>query len=161
MAVGGVLSQLDNDNRLRPLAYFSTGLNQSQRKYSAGEVECWALIAVSRKFRDYLKAACKTIFLSDHNPLQWLRKQRDPRNKFARWILELEELDYEIRYVKGINNTAADFLSRMDCEVDNQVNKESEFIDRFVYNIPSNGNLLDTRETNQRSSDRIRSEATK
>ena len=45
--------------------------------------------------------------------------------------------------MKGIDNTAADFLSRIDCEVDSQVNKESEFIDRFVYNIPSNGNLLD------------------
>ena len=69
-AVRGVLSQLDTNTRLRPLGYFSTGLNQSRRKYSAGEIECWALIAPSRKFRDYLKAACKTIFLSDHNPLQ-------------------------------------------------------------------------------------------
>ena len=136
VAAGGVLSQLDENQRLRPLAYYSTGLNQSQRKYSAGEVECWALIALSRKFRDYLKAACKTIFLSDHNPLCWLRKQRDPRAKFARWIQELEDLDYEIHYVKGINNSAADFLSRLECEIDEQINDECEFFDRFVYSIP-------------------------
>ena len=78
VAVGGVLSQLDRENKLRPLAYYSMGLNHSQQKYAAGEIECWALIALSRKFRDYLKVACKTIFVSDHNPLKWLRKQRDP-----------------------------------------------------------------------------------
>lgn len=40
-------------------------------------------------------------------------------------------------------NTAADFLSRIDCEIDNQVNKESEFIDRFIYNMSPSGNFLD------------------
>lgn len=34
-----------------------------------------------------------------------LRKQKDPRSKFARWIQELEGLDYEIQYVRGIDNS--------------------------------------------------------
>ena len=45
--------------------------------------------------------------------------------------------------MKGRNNTAVDFLSRIDCEVDNQVNKESEFIDRFIYNMSTSGDFLD------------------
>ena len=125
------------------MAYHSTGLNPAQRNYSAGEIECWAIIAASRKFRDYLKAACKVVFISDHNPLRWLRKQRDPRGKYARWIQELEGLDYEIRHVKGSNNAAADFLSRIECEIDDQVNNEYEYVDRFVYNLSQNGALLD------------------
>ena len=40
-AVGGVLSQLDANNNLRPLALYSTGLSASQRNYAAGEIECW------------------------------------------------------------------------------------------------------------------------
>ena len=143
VAVGGILSQLDANNKLRPLAFYSTGLNESQRNYAAGEVECWALIALSRKFRDYLKAARMIVFLSYHNRLRWLRRQRDPRGKFARWIQELEGLNYQIQYVKGTDNTAADFLSRIDSEVDQLVNDEYEFVERFIYNIPTEGTLYD------------------
>ena len=149
VAAGGVLSQLDANNKLRPLAFYSTGLNASQRNYAAGEIECWALIALSRKFRDYLKAAQKIIFISDHNPLRWLRRQRDPRGKFVRWIQELEGWNYEIRYVKGADNAAADFLSRIDSEVDHRVNDEYEFMDRLVYNIPTAGTLYDELRSEQ------------
>ena len=38
-------------------------------------------------------------------------EQRDPRCKFARWIQELEGLDYEIQYVQGTNNSGQAELS--------------------------------------------------
>ena len=57
--------------------------------------------------------------------------------------MELEELDYEIQFVKGKNNAAADFLSRMNSDVDHEVNDEREFVDRFIYCIPSDRSLLD------------------
>ena len=85
-AVGGILSQADVTRLLKPIAYFSSGLTSSQKNYSAGELECWALIAASRKFRKYLQAAPSVRFISDHNPLVWLRRQKDPRGKFACWI---------------------------------------------------------------------------
>ena len=72
-------------------------------------------------------------FLSDHNPLCWLRNQRDPRNKFARWIQELETFDYQIRYVKGTSNQAADYLSRQTSELDLVVNDEFECFERHLY----------------------------
>ena len=49
---------------------------------------------------------------SDHNPLVYLRDQKDPRGKFGRWIMELEEFDYEIKYIPGPKNVKADALSR-------------------------------------------------
>ena len=49
-----------------PIAFFSSGLTESQKNYSAGELECWALIAASRKFLKYLQAANKIHFISDH-----------------------------------------------------------------------------------------------
>ena len=78
VAVGGVLSQRDDKGGLRPIAFFSSGLTAAQRNYFAGELECWALIAASRKFRKYLQAAPSIRFLSDHYPLIWLRRQKDP-----------------------------------------------------------------------------------
>ena len=39
-----------------PIAYFSSGLTDAQTKYAAGELECWAVIAATRKFSKYLRA---------------------------------------------------------------------------------------------------------
>ena len=133
IAVGGVLSQENENGHLKPIAFFSSGLSSTQRNYSAGELECWALIAASRKWRNYVLGAKRIIFLSDHNPLCWLRNQRDPRNKFARWIQELETFDYQIRYVKGTSNQAADYLSRQTSELDPVVNDEFECFERHLY----------------------------
>ena len=79
LAVGGLLSQRDDKGGLRSIAFFSSGLTAAQKNYFAGELECWVLIAVSRKFRKYLQAAPRIRFLSDHNPLVWLRSQKDHR----------------------------------------------------------------------------------
>ena len=84
VAVGVVLMQENKESKRMPIAFFSSGLTESQKNYSADELECWALIAASRKFRKYLQAADKIHFISDHNPLSWLRRQKDPRHKFAR-----------------------------------------------------------------------------
>ena len=49
----------------------------------------------------YLQAATKVILVSDHCPLQWLRKQKDPRGKYARWLSELESIPYTIVNRRG------------------------------------------------------------
>ena len=64
-AVGAVLSQQVTDGNRQPIGFFSAGLTPEQRRYAAGELEAW-----------------------DHNPLAWLRRQKDP----ARQLLELETL---------------------------------------------------------------------
>ena len=49
---------------------------------------------------------------SDHNPLPHLPIQPDPHCKIARWVSELGEYDYTIRYIWGRENVKADVLSR-------------------------------------------------
>ena len=115
---------------LRPISYFSTTLNGSQRRYSAGQTEAWALVSATRKWYDYLRAATHVYLITDHIPLLWMKKQKDPRNTFARWIMELEDLDYEVVYRKGSDNTVADTLSRGTNFYDEKVNCENTFEDR-------------------------------
>ena len=115
--------------------YFSSKLDKAQSKYSATELETFAFVAATRKWRKYLEAAPKVIALSDHNPLQWLRKQSDPRGKFARWLIELEVINYEIKYRRGKDNVVADYLSRAPTATDDIVNDEFEFLERHVYSI--------------------------
>ena len=56
--VAAVLSQLDEETGiLRPIQYFSSSLNSSQKNYSAGQLEAWALVTAARKWSVYLKGA--------------------------------------------------------------------------------------------------------
>ena len=145
-AVGAVLSQMDEQERRRPIEFYSSGLNHAQKNYSAGELEAWAIVATLRKWRVYLMAANKVQIITDHNPLTWMRRQRDPRNKYARWILELENYNYEITYRRGVENCAADCLSRTPCEPDGLINDEWENLERHVYTLDTSRLGGDIRE---------------
>ena len=110
-AVGGVLSQVFDDGKLHPVAYFSTALQVSQKQWSATTKEAFALILAIRHWRVYL-AGTSFVLNSDHNQLTHLHSQQDPFGKFGRWISELEEFNYSIQYITGRNNGKADALSR-------------------------------------------------
>ena len=78
-----------------------------------------------------------------------LRTQKGPRGKFARWIQELESLDYTIQHVKGTENLPADYLSRIHSEVDWDINDDSEYFDRHVYSTTPKFDILTTLKHNQ------------
>jgi transposase InsO family protein len=151
VAVGAILSQRGEDDLLRPVAYFSSGLTANQRNYSATELECWGLIACTRKWRVYIDAAVEVVLVTDHNPLVWLRDQRDPRGKFARWIMELEELNYRIEYRRGRENEAADCLSRCLVPVDAAVQDDDAFFDSKIGKIFGNNDLTVRLRVEQRN----------
>ena len=132
-AVGTVLTQVDNNGRRRPIEFYSSGLSPAQRRYSAGELETWAIVAALRKWRVYLQTAQKVIIFTDHNPLSWLRRQKDTWNKYARWLLEIEAYNYDIEYRSGLQNGAADYLSRSACQFDANINDEVEKFEKNVY----------------------------
>lgn len=151
ISVGGVLTQESDDGERKPLAFFSSGLTSAQRNYSASEIECWALLAATRKWKKYLRAAVRIVLVTDHNPLVWLKNQRDPRHKFARWIMELESFNYEIVYRRGSRNTVPDSLSRVYSPVDDAINDEEEQFERHVYRISCSDDTAQRIRTEQRS----------
>ena len=113
IAAGGVLMQMEGDVK-KVLGFHSSTLDPAQRNYSPTELESWAAISSCRKFKNYIKGAPMLILRADHEPLQWLRKQKDPRGKFSRWIMELEHYDYHFEYKRGVDNEGPDALSRID-----------------------------------------------
>ena len=132
VAIGGVLSQEQSDNQFHPVAYFSNTLDKSKRNWSTYTKEAYALIAAVRHWNVYLSGKPFTL-LSDHNPLVYLRKQKDPRGKFARWIAELEEFEYNIEYIPGACNLKADSLSRLLSNTRNTEIPESDFEEKIYF----------------------------
>ena len=131
-AIGEVLSQEQSDNQFHPVAYFSNTLDKSKRNWSTHTKEAYALIAAVRHWNVYLSGKPFTL-LSDHNPLVYLRKQKDPRGKFARWIAELEEFEYNIEYIPGACNLKADSLSRLKSNTRNTEIPESDFEEKSTF----------------------------
>ena len=107
-SAGGVLIQESSDGQLHPVDYFSTALNKSQQNFAA---EAFALVLAVRHWYVYLAGTNFTLN-SDHIPLVYVRKQKDPRGKFGRWIIELEEFDYTVKHVLVVKNVKNDPFSR-------------------------------------------------
>ena len=119
VAVGAVLSQCD-----RPIAYHSRTLNSAERNYSTIEKELLAILDSVKRFRPYLYGK-RFIIETDHKPLAWLYKIKEPNSRLIRWRLKLEEFDFEVIYKKGKDNVVADALSRVEIHYNETDDKDS------------------------------------
>ena len=124
--LGTVLSQ-EQDGRVRPLAYASRaprGAERTMENYSSRKLELLALKwAVTEKFREHLISSTFTV-LTDNNPLTYLQSKCKLKAVEQRWVSELANFNFNIKYRAGKQKTNTDALSRLngkkleDCEVD-------------------------------------------
>ncbi len=115
--LGAVITQ---DNR--PIAFFSWKLSNTQRKYSVIEIELLAIVKIFKEFKGMLWGQNVKVF-TDH-----LNLMRDAlgltSDQVYRWRFLLEEYGPKIVYFKGIHNTVADAVLRL--EYDPSVNPTAE-----------------------------------
>ena len=113
-SIGSVLAQKDTAGREHVIAYFSSSLSKTERKWSTFDREFYAIVKSVRRFRHYLRDSHFTI-ITDHRPLLPLRKldlNSDPTGKRTRWALELDPLDFNVIHKSGSKHLNADSLSR-------------------------------------------------
>jgi hypothetical protein len=95
------------------------------------EREALEIIYACKKYRHYL-LGYKIIFHTDHGALKYLVNKPDLSGRIARWILLLQEFDYEVQVKKGKSNSNADFLSRIRGE-EAEESIPAEFPDEEIY----------------------------
>ena len=96
------------------VAFWSRKLSDAEKRYSIVDQEWLAVVdAVTRQWRHYLKGR-KFVLRMDHSPLRQLLKHKgeDFSNRQLRWFERLYEFDFDIEHLSGVNNVAADALSR-------------------------------------------------
>ena len=116
--LGGVLAQLDDDGKERPIAYYGRRLKEKgERGYTVTEIEMLAAIESIKHWRPYLWGR-KFKLVVDHQALRWLHTMRDtmeggPASRVMRWILSLQEYNFDVEYKPGALHKDADGISRL------------------------------------------------
>jgi len=125
--IGAVLMQSGH-----PIAYLSKHLCPRNQALSVYEKECLAILMAIDKWRPYLQHKKFTI-RTDHKSLLHLTEQRVTSKIQHKALIKLMDLDYHIQYKQGVNNAAADALSR--CVSEAEVFAISECVPTWVQKL--------------------------
>ena len=98
----------------KPLGFYTRKLNDAQAKYTVGEKELLGIVEGFKAFEGILRGAVTTVH-TDHLNLLY---QSLPSQRMVRWRLMLEEFAPMFKHVAGVDNDAADALSRLDMLID-------------------------------------------
>jgi hypothetical protein len=108
--LGSILMQKKNGT-LRVVAYHSRVMKDAETRYSVTEQECLAVIDAIGRWRHYLHGTRFTV-VTDHSALKWLLGLTESTGRIARWIVKLNDYDFEVQIRPGKDHVVADALSR-------------------------------------------------
>lgn len=111
-ALGAVLFQKESSGKRRDVAYFSKALTATERNYDIWDREFLAIVVAFRTWRHLLAGTQEPVqVLTDHANLQYYRHPQKINRRVARYINFLEDFNYQLKHIPGVNNRA-DALSR-------------------------------------------------
>ena len=108
----GVLLQRREDGKWQPVSFFSRKIRDAELNYTVTEKECLAAVEDLKKWRHYLYGAPTFTIVSDHSALKWLMNLKDPRGRLARWMIEIMDFEFVVKYAPGNRLVVPDALSR-------------------------------------------------
>nr|GEY34647.1 reverse transcriptase domain-containing protein [Tanacetum cinerariifolium] len=116
-AIGAVLGKR-YEKHFRPIHYASKTLTEVESNYTTTEKEMLAVVYAFEKFQPYL-IMNKCIVHTDHFALKYLFAKKDAKARLLRWVLLLQEFDFDVLDTKGAENLATDYLSRLENPYEN------------------------------------------
>ncbi len=105
--LGAVITQEN-----RPIAFFSRKLSTTQCKYSVTKIELLAIVKTLKEFKGMLWGQSIKVYTDHANLIRDALGMTSDR--VYQWRLLLEEYGPKIVYIKGIHNTIADAISRLE-----------------------------------------------
>ena len=128
--LGCILYQIQGGEK-RVISYGSRSLLPAEKNYHSTKLEFLALKwAVCEKFRDYLGYGNThfTVY-TDNNPLLYIMQSTKLNANGQRWVSELSEFHFSIKYRPGVINRDADCLSRLPLDINKYQNLCKEEIE--------------------------------
>ena len=122
----------------KPLGFYTRKLNGAQRSYTTGEKELLGIVEGLKAFEGVIRGQDLTVH-TDHLNLLY---NKLPSQRMTRWRLLLEEYNPKVVHIAGVDNDAADALSRLDildkandARVWGEKSKRLEYINVHMMNI--------------------------
>ena len=109
--IAGILMQ-ERDGKKVVIQYFSRICKPAETRYPILELEMLAIVESIKHFRPYLWGRHFTV-ITYHSAFSYCLKISNPSSRLTRWILTLQECDFEVKWRPGRKNQAADALSRL------------------------------------------------
>ena len=123
LELGAILYQTQEDGTDRVIAYANRTLSKSEKNYPAYKLEFLALKwSVCDRFHECLYGGRFEVF-TDNNPLTYILTTAKLDATGQRWVANLANYTFSIKYKSGKSNVDADALSRnpWDMQVDTAI----------------------------------------
>nr|GEZ70735.1 hypothetical protein [Tanacetum cinerariifolium] len=88
-------------------------MTDTQAHYTTMEKELLVVVYAFEKFQIYIVLS-KSIVYTNHSVLKYMFNKQDAKPRLLQWVLILQEFDIPICHKKGVENLAADHLSRLE-----------------------------------------------
>ena len=138
--LGAVLYQ-HQGGKDRVICYASRTLSNAEKNYHfhSGKLEFLALKwAITDRFSDYLRWGQSFTVYTDNNPLTYVLTTAKLNSIGMRWVNELADFNFTIKYRRGKENVDADSLSRNPMNIDELKKVCTETVDpKSVYALVS------------------------
>ncbi|CAB4440181.1 unnamed protein product, partial [Rhizophagus irregularis] len=108
--LGAVLSQKDEKGKEVVIAYASRSLLPAEENYLITELECLGIVWRIQHFHKYLIDRRFKV-ITDHSALKGLMNAKVPKGRRARWVMELQQYNFEVVHRSGKENANADALN--------------------------------------------------
>lgn len=129
--LGAALYQ-EQDGQMKVITYASRGLSNCERRYPTHKLEVLSLKwAITDKFADYLYGVEFNV-LTDNNPLTYVLTSAKLDASGHRWLADLSNFNFSIRYRAGKKNDGLSRRSHAPAEIDNSTTVEDERVRQFV-----------------------------
>ncbi len=108
--VGGYLYQ-KVDTIDKPIAFVSKSLTETQLKWSVIQKEAYAIYYITHTLSYLLRDRIFTI----HKNLTFIKNDSNPM--VVRWYLAMQELEYTLEHIPGVDNNVSDAFSRLCMDI--------------------------------------------
>lgn len=94
------------------VGFMARSLSSSERNYSTTKRELLAIIFALQKFRKFLWGT-KFQIMCDHRALTYIHTQKHANSMILNWFEYLQDFNFDVVYLPGVDNVLADRLSRL------------------------------------------------
>ena len=114
----GILSQYDDNNVLRPIAFFSKKHAPAECNYEIYDKELMAIVRAFEQWRPELEGSALPIdVITDHKNLEYFMTTKQLSRRQARWSEFLSRFDFKILYRPGKYGEKPDALTRRSADL--------------------------------------------